>query len=117
MPSSIISHKGKKIVFIDYSSERSVDGQIKALYKSVELIEKLEANVLVLSDFTGTHASQKFMDEAKKVRRIFDFKVEKRAAIGIVGVMKILLSAYNLVGKNKLHAFDSKERALDFLVS
>ena len=50
-------------------------------------------------------------------KEIFDSRTEKSAALGITGIRKILLQAYNSIMKNKLVPFDDKNEALDYLVN
>jgi hypothetical protein len=57
------------------------------------------------------------MELVKKYgKELFDARTIKNTALGINGVKKILLSAYNITVKNKLIPFDTKEEALEFLV-
>jgi len=78
---------------------------------------KMDGKVIALNDFTGVAANNEYMDLAKKyAKELFDEKTLRNACIGVNGVRKILLSAYNLVVKNKLMPFEKKEEALEFLV-
>ena len=77
----------------------------------------MDGKVIALNDFTGVAANNEYMDLAKKyAKELFDEKTLRNACIGVNGVRKILLSAYNLVVKNKLMPFEKKEEALEFLV-
>ncbi len=118
MPTNFISHQGHQIIFIDYSSCKTKDELISTLKDAEIFVKKVPGKALTLSDFTGTHGSSEFMSEAKRAgRETFDSKVEKAATIGITGIKKVLLSGYNLVVKNKISAFETKDKALEYLVS
>ena len=50
-------------------------------------------------------------------KEVFNERTSKNAAIGVSGIKKILLQAYNLVVKDKLLPFNTKEEALEYLIS
>jgi len=117
MSLSYLTYKGKKILYIDYSG-------CKTTQETINVLEMVKAEYLrngdkflSLNNFTGAPSNNEYMDLAKKyARELFDAKTLRNACLGITGVKKILLSAYNLVVKNKLMPFDTKEDALEYLV-
>ena len=113
----LINHKDQQIIFIDYTSCHSIDELIKCINDSVDIVKSMDNNLLVMSDVTGIRVDGQFMEELKKAGAEFEYKVKKSAVIGVTGLKKVFLSGYNLVVKNKVRAFDSKEEALDYLVS
>jgi len=117
MPYSFITHKGKKILFVDYKPCKSIDEMVKLLDDIRQLYEKSSESFLALNDFTGTFGSNEFMSHAKKHKELFDRKTIKTAVLGITGIKKILLNGYNVFVKNKQMPFESKEQALEYLVS
>ena len=61
--------------------------------------------------------STEFMQRAKQLgKEIFDSRTSKSAVLGVTGIKKILLNGYNMIVKNKLEPFDTKEEALEYLV-
>ena len=57
------------------------------------------------------------MAHAKKLgKEVFAPMTKKAAAIGITGVQKILLQAYNTFSQDKLVLFDTEEEAKEWLV-
>ena len=118
MPISIIEHKGKKIIFSDYSPYRTTEELIKTLRYAEQLWMANPDVSLALTDVTGTTLDTTFMSEAKKMaQRTFNEKTKKAAVLGVTGLKKVLLNGFNLVAKIKWLPFDSKEAAMDFLVS
>ncbi|MDF1546327.1 MAG: hypothetical protein P1P88_00805 [Bacteroidales bacterium] len=117
MPFSYIEHKGKKILFIDYTKCKSIDEMIKLLEDVRREYEKSSGKFLALNDFTGTYGSTDFMNRAAKHKDFFDEKTLKTAVLGITGIKKILLNGYNAFVKNKQIPFNTKTEALDYLVS
>ncbi len=117
MSISYINHKEKKILYIDYTQCKSSEELILVLHKVRDEYKNSNEMFLSVSDFTGTFGSKEYMDEAKKIgKEVFDDKTLKSALLGITGIKKILLNAYNLIVKNKLVPFDNKEDALEYLV-
>ena len=57
-----------------------------------------------------------YMKKANQyAREIFNQRPAKNTAIGVAGMKKVLLQAYNAVVKDKIIPFDTKEEALDYL--
>jgi hypothetical protein len=69
-----------------------------------------------LSNFEGTFGSDEFMARTRELSPLFQSKTKKEAVLGIKGLKKILLHAYNAFSKSKLLQFNTKEEALDYLV-
>ena len=118
MSINLINHQGQQIVFVDYRSCKTKEEMIAKLKDAEDVIKKTPGKVHSLSDFTGTHGSPEFMAEIKRAgRETFDIKTDKVATIGITGIKKVLLNGYNLVVKKKVPAFDTKEKAMEYLTS
>jgi len=117
MSLSYINYRGKNILLIDYTDCKTTQDTLNVLELVKKEYLKTEGKVIALNDFTGVIANNEYMDLAKKyAKELFDEKTLRNACVGVTGVRKILLSAYNLVVKNKLMPFDTKEEALQFLV-
>ncbi|MBN1925379.1 MAG: hypothetical protein JW798_06060 [Prolixibacteraceae bacterium] len=114
---SYIQHKGKKIMFCDYSQCKTKEETIQVLGMAREEYLKTDESFLVLNDFSGGVVSNEFMEKAKQYgKELFDARTPKTASIGISGMKKVFISTYNLFVKNKLSIFETKAEALDFLV-
>lgn len=117
MSISYINHKGKKIMFCDYSQCKTKEETIHVLDLAREEYLKSDEHFLVLNDFSGGMISNEFMDTAKKYgTELFDKRTPKTTNIGITGMKKVFLSTYNLFVRNKLTFFNTKLEALDYLV-
>lgn len=116
MSLSYITHKGKRIMFIDYKQCKSTNEMLNVLEQVRQEYEKSVGPFLTLNDFTGTYGSSEFMNAAQKHKELFDSKTIKTAVLGITGIKKILLNGYNAFVKKKQVPFDTKEEALDYLV-
>lgn len=110
-------YNGFKILYVDY---RGLDEEagIKNIEAQAELMKTLNDKVLVLGNYEGTYATGKFLDRAKQLgKEIIEQKTKKGALIGITGLKKMLLNAYNLASGGNLKAFDKEEDALNYLIS
>lgn len=111
-----IQHKGKRILYVNYSECKDKDEMIALLDEMAEVFKQSGGNLLTIDDFTSAYASKEFMDHAKELGHVFSANRIKGAMLGIAGVKKILLQAYNLFAKEKLVPCGSKEEALEYLV-
>ncbi len=114
---SFIQHKGKKILLIDYTRCNTVQDTIKVLEEVRQVYLNSDESFYTLNDFTNAPSNNEYMDLAKKFgKELFDARTIKNSGVGINGIKRILLSAYNLTVKNKLIPFDTREQALEYLV-
>ena len=116
MKSHWTTHKGKKIFYADYS-QMSPD-QLKEEGASIVSVLSLEPknSVLSLVDVRGTFGTADAMENFKAITAKTKPHVHKRAVIGVTGVRKLLLNALNqFVGQESV-AFDSIDKAKDWLV-
>jgi hypothetical protein len=117
MSISYIHHKGKKILYIDYSGCKTVEETLVVLEMVKSEYGRTTGDLLTLNNFEGAYGSSKYMNKANEyAKNIFNKRTAKNAAIGVSGIKKILLQSHNLIVKDKIFPFDSKEQALDFLV-
>lgn len=115
---SFIHHKGRKILYIDYTQCKSLDEMLTVLDSVRELYEKSNESFYVINDFTGAYGSSEFLNKAKELgAKLFSKKTKKSAILGVTGIKKILVQAYNMVVKHKIVLCDSKLEALDYLAS
>jgi len=115
---SFFPHKNQEILFIDYKGCKTKEQMITVLESAADVMRSSAGELLVLSDFSGTHGSVEFMDKAKKLgREVFKEKNKRSAVIGVTGLKKILLNGYNTFAADAIKPFDTKELALEYLVN
>ena len=112
-----LTHRGKKILFTDYSNVKSQPEMISILHESIKVVKATPGKVLSLSDVTNAGTGPDFMKEAKVLGKEILFKRDKSAIIGITGLKGMLLNAYNLFSGDTMKPFTEKEEALDYLTS
>jgi len=118
MSLSYINYKGKKVLYVDYRQCKTTQEMLNVLEESKKLYESCSDSFLTINDFTGTTGSSEFMQKVKQYgKSTFDGRTTKSAILGISGIKKILLNGYNSLVKRKIVPFDTKEEALEYLVS
>lgn len=114
---SIINYKGKEILYLD---QRGLNGDdlLKGCKNADQFIKNYQKDTaLTLANFTDTTASQEVMNYLKSEESVnINKKVVKAAVVGITGIKKILLNAYNTVTGGKYKAFETEEEAKEYLV-
>ena len=112
-----IEYKGKKIlrtVYTGHTHQENVE-----ILEQQGKIERKDANLLILSDYTGTHASQEYMEKVKAYGKEFRSGPTnvKNAVIGIEGLKKVLFDSYlRFTGDKYTRVFSSEEEAKEWLV-
>ncbi len=115
---SLIQYKGHEILYTDYSKCTNTKEALAVLYDLEDYFRKSKGNIRNLSNFTNTIPSMRFINEGKRLKvDVFDEKLLKGTAIGIIGLQELLLVEYNKISKNKMIHFDSKGNALEYLIS
>jgi hypothetical protein len=105
-------------MYIDYTQCKTTAEMIDLLEQVADEYRKSNDSFLTLNDFTGNFGHDDFLKRAKELGpSVFDHKTKKSAIIGITGVKKILLQAYNKFVTNKQVPFNTKQEALDYLAS
>ncbi|HCX20423.1 MAG: hypothetical protein CMB80_13675 [Flammeovirgaceae bacterium] len=113
---SWIEHNGKKVLLIDYSHCKDKWQMIEVVKATASFYQSAPGKIFTLSDFNNVTGSQEYMAEVKRLgKELFDAKTERGAVVGITGLKKVFLSGYNLIAKQKIMPFNTKEQALDYL--
>jgi hypothetical protein len=120
MKSTWMEHQGKRIFYADYSDFGSDHA---ALHQEVDeavnaISGEQENSVLVLVNFENTDASMSNLAVMRKLVVRANRAVTKRALLGLSGSRRFFITTFaNVTGDTLIMAFDSREKALDWLVS
>ena len=118
MPVSYITHKGRKILHVDFKDMKSKEAVLANLEEMKKHYLEATEKIYLLLDVRGTFTDPEVMDRLKNYgKNHFKGRSEKRAVLGVVGVKKILLKGYNLFTKTEVQPFDDEEKAKDYLAS
>jgi len=116
MKSHWMIHKGKKVFYADYSHMNSEELRAEVALVEPVLCLMPKNSVLSLADVRGTYGTTDAMTILKGITAKTKLHVHKRAVVGVIGVQKILLKALNQFSGQETVAFDSVDKALDWLV-
>jgi hypothetical protein len=116
-PFESISYKGKTIIIVDISNTKPNEA-IVALQEAQQEIAKLPPkSALILTDATNAiynKASSAAMKEFAAKNTPF---VKASAVVGADGIRAILLEAVRLLTRREIKACESREEAMEWLVS
>ena len=118
-----IEHKGKKILYIDYSNlHTSVPAQkeeaLEVMRQVRRIFEALNEKTLFISDVTDSVPDKDTLDGLKELAGFANEKqiVAKECVVGMSSMQKVLMNVINFVSRARLTMFDSVEEAKEWLV-
>ncbi len=112
-----IKHQNKDILVASFNE---CDGHEQMMDLAVKLRDEVVGSaggLRVLTNYEGVLLNPQFMSKVKEMGKQAQGKVVKSAVIGVSGVKKILLNAYNRYTKRNVVAFDTYQQAIDYLAS
>ncbi|MBN2531906.1 MAG: hypothetical protein JXB88_03385 [Spirochaetales bacterium] len=113
-----ITYKGHKILYIDHTGLKENEIVENMNHANKIMMECSDTKLLLIINFTDTFGTEKIMVKLKSPDSIAAMKkVKKTAVLGIVGIKKILLNAYNQFIKQNVRAFNTMEEAQEYLIS
>ena len=112
---SIITHKGKEILYVNYSG-MGKEEVLQTMDDATEFALEQNRPMLRLSNMTDVYAVTEIVDKAKQCGKKTKHLTIKRAAVGITGAKKVLINAFNRFTGNNAKAFDTVEDAKEWLV-
>ena len=118
MSTRVITHKGKSILYIDYTKAKNQDEMIAVLHEAVDYFKKSPKRVRSLSNMSEAFMGLEYMVELKRVTPIsLAPNAHKAAIIGIDPLKSILMKGYNSQNMGDIKIFDTEQQALDYLTS
>ncbi len=119
MKSRWITHRGKRIFFVDYTDFGANAAQVREEAKAiVETVTREPLNsVLAVTDVRGTTGSTEIISIMRSVVASTNRHVRKRAVVGVSGLRQALLDMVNRVtGSKQFATFQDLDAAKDWLV-
>lgn len=110
-----ITHKGKRVLSIDYS--RCDVATMKAVAEEGHRVIALQPpnSVLTLNDVTGASFDQESVEVLKSRVAANAPYVKRAAVIGISGLQRLIYEAVKFFAKRTIPLFPTREEALDYL--
>ena len=112
-----VSHKGKEIVYVDYSNVKNDDEMIAIHKAHLEFVYRDNKKYVYIADYTGSYTTPKYMKEVYNSLHNNKNLIIKGAFLGVSGAKGIILSSVISVFNLKFKTFNDKNLALDYLVS
>jgi hypothetical protein len=113
----VIEHKGKQILLVDLSHCTPTEVAKIALLVPTYVTSEPRGSVLLLADFTGAEFDRIAIDRMKE-SAVFDRPHLKRSAwVGIERLPKVFYEHIKNFSQRDLPAFETREKAMDWLVS
>jgi len=112
-----IYHKGKRIIYINYSGLNSNNEKefIQALDEAKEFVLQAGKNLLVLVDVRDSFGNSTIVKRMKEDGKIEKPYILKEAVIGISGFKEIFLKGINMFTNIGIQPFKDIEKAKDWL--
>ena len=111
-----ISHKGKKLLYINFG--KLSPSEMAALVKKAAamIVASGSSQNLTLTDVNDAFVNNEFLAVAKEQSKISLPLTKKSAIVGVTGVKKILLQGVNAFTSKPRVPFDTIEQAKNWLV-
>ena len=118
MRSDWIEHKGKKILYQDFSGNFYNSAAVKTELEEVQKIVMAEPinSVRVLSDFRDTNVGTDLLTAMNTASAATKAHVNRTAVLGVTGMKRKLADLLTAVTGQPLKYFDNLETAKDWLV-
>jgi hypothetical protein len=117
MRSNWIEHKGKKILYQDFSKNFFNSAAVKAELAEVQKIVTAQPlnSVLVLSDFRDTNVGSDLLSAMNTASSATKDHVQKTAVLGVAGMKRKLADLLTALTGQPLKYFDDMESAKNWL--
>ncbi len=117
MKSKWIEHKGKKILYQDFSNLFFNTNAIKEELEQVQAIVLSEpaSSVLVISNFTNTEITNELMPILNQASKATNPHVRKTATLGVTGIKRSLGDLLSRITGQKIMYFTNEAEAKEWL--
>lgn len=116
MSISWINHKGKRILYSNYSGKKPED-MLKQISEETKMILDSPGNILYLGNFEGTVFSNDFVNKAQLAGKQTRSLVNKSAFVGITGLKAMLQNIFSKFTGINAKAFKDIEEAKEYLAN
>jgi hypothetical protein len=110
-----IEHKGKSILHLDFSGCTAAEVLTVIEQSKAVIATQHHGSLLTLTDVTNASFNNQVSESMKKFVQHNKPYVAAAAVVGVTGLKQIILNAVMRFSRRHLHAFDSMDRAKDWL--
>lgn len=112
----VISHKGKSIIFLDFSNLRSKEEICTMIDKSKQFIAKQPLkSALTLTTFNGMYFNTEIFNLVTTYAKGNTPYVRKSAVVGLNGLMQIFYNGFYKLSGRDVKAFGDLDEAKEYL--
>ncbi|MHB8088447.1 MAG: SpoIIAA family protein [Anaerolineaceae bacterium] len=112
-----LSYKGKSIVLADVSKSGPEEAA-RVFDEAIQVITKLPLkSVLLITDSTDAKYNQDTSNVTKRFSSTISPHILGSAVVGADNLKKVMVSTLRLLTKRDIRTFDTREQAMDWLVS
>jgi hypothetical protein len=114
-----ITHKGVQVVLLDFVNITASDEALAAVAEAARFIGALphDGRTLTCTDATGTRYDRRSIDALKDMTKANRPIVRAAAIVSTSPIHRAAVSMLAMVSRRKLESFDTREKALDWLVT
>ena len=117
MPTTWITHDGKRILYTDFRDCKSETEMEAVFEKAVQIVLDSPEPVLTMNNFEGVAVSRTFLRTLKARGADYKDKVKAKAVLGVTGIRRTLLNTYSVLTGIDARAFATEAEAIAYLVS
>ena len=114
----IIQHRGKNIVYSDYSGlegSEFVDVIMTHHRQHRAMIDRCQTDILFLTNVDECQACAEVLTAFKQTVKENQPYIEKSAVVGVVGTQRVALNAINFFSSTESKVFSSVDDAVEWL--
>ena len=113
-----IEHKGKRILFMDFSGVTDIDEGLRYLQEAQDFVATQEKNSLrTLVDISGSRFDRRTTEGLRRLSAHNKPYVFANATVGVSGLQRMLVTTISRLTGRKLNIFDDLQQAKDWLAS
>src|SRR5919204_2772394 len=112
----IVTHRGTRIVFQDFSNVLSPEEGMRAIEEARAFMEQQPKGVLLLTDVTGSTFDQRVVDAMEQLAAHHKPFVAASAIVGLSPIQRVVYAAVVKITGRVVRPFTSIDEAKDWLV-
>ena len=117
MPTTWITHDGKRILYTDFRDCKS-EAEMEAVFeKAVQIVLASPQPVLTMNNFEGFFPSGAFLRKLRTRGADYKHNVRAKAVLGVTGIKRTLINTYSVLTGIDARAFQTEAEALAYLAS
>ncbi len=118
MPVSYITHREKKILYVDLTESKTEKRSFELLEETKDAYLAATEKLLVLVNTEGAFVNPAVSSKMKEYGKLyFNDRAKRRAFVGVHGLKKLILKAYTKIVSGNIKMCDDVESAKEYLVS